>query len=280
MRPDMKKTLPFTLIGIGLLVLAVVWGIKTNSPSKNAALQSQKTKETTKAKNSKTERPKRVATWRETFQIGKSVEGNPLTVVRMGTGNKKILVLSGTHGDEYGVEVTNQFIDYCAQHTDVVPKDVSLFILSDLNPDGWKKMRRGNAHRVDINRNFPVKWKAELDPKDDTSLSHSTAGKKPASEPETKALIKLLKEERFSRVVSIHSLGGVIDYDGPGKELALAMAKASPYYLVDTTQYSGNSSGSLGNYVSKTYKIPIITIELESDHLERVLDALLVGLKF
>lgn len=281
MQPDIvKRFFPLTLAVMGLLIIASIIGSKMGLTSKSSIFSINKSKTKNATTPGHSEKWKQSSAWQETFPIGKSVEGKPLTVVRMGTGPKKILVLSGTHGDEYGVEVANQFLDYCRNNKAVIPKGVALFVLPQLNPDGWEKMRRGNAHRVDINRNFPAKWAKNLDPKDDTSLSHSSAGPKPASEPETQALIELLKEERFARVISIHSLGGVIDYDGPGKGLAIAMAKASPAYLVDQTQYSGNSSGSLGNYVSRTYNIPIITIELESDHLERVLDALLVGLRY
>lgn len=215
----------------------------------------------------------------ESFEIGKSVKGRSIKGVRFGRGGKKVLFLAATHGDEYGGEVADQFIDYLTRNREAVPKNTEIHIIPRVNPDGWEDVRRGNARKVDINRNFPVDWQPQVGLNDDSAYGGCTPGPRPGSEPETQALMKLLKK-RFTRVISIHSLGGIIDYDGPGEELALEMARASPYYLVDPTDYSGNSSGSLGRYVPKTYKIPVITIELESDRLDRVLDALLVAIRF
>lgn len=215
----------------------------------------------------------------ETMEIGRSVEGRPIQAVRIGRGEKKILFVAATHGDEYGGEVADRFVEYLTKNPDAIPQNTEVYVIPRLNPDGWEAVKRGNAHNVDINRNFPTDWSPKVDPKDDSGLAGNTPGPRPASEPETRALMNFLKKG-FARVISIHSLGGIIDYDGPGKELAIAMAKASPRYLVDTTDYSGNSTGSLGRYVPRVYKIPVITIELESDRLDRVLNALLVAIRW
>ncbi|MCL4498973.1 MAG: DUF2817 domain-containing protein [Chloroflexi bacterium] len=212
-------------------------------------------------------------------EIGRTVENRPIKMFKIGTGGKKVLFVAATHGDEYGGEIADRFIDYLIKNKDAIPPDTAVYIVPRVNPDGWEKEKRGNAHRVDINRNFPVRWAKNVDPKDDTGLAGCTAGPKPGSEPETQAIMRLLKRG-FTRVISIHSLGGVIDYDGDGHDLAIAMAKASPAYLVDRTQYSGNSSGSFGQYVPKAHNIPVVTIELDSNKLSHVLNAFLVAIKF
>ncbi|MHB0976134.1 MAG: M14 family zinc carboxypeptidase [Candidatus Aquicultorales bacterium] len=209
--------------------------------------------------------------------VGRSVEGRAVTVYRFNRGTKKVLFVAGTHGDEFGVEVAEGFIEYLRNNPHVIPGDVEIYVLPNLNPDGWEKVQRGNARNVDLNRNLPAEWSAAIDPEDSSGASGCTAGPKPASEPETRALMALL-EKRFHRVVSLHSLGGIIDYDGGEEELAIAMARASSAeYYVDRTDYSGNSSGSLGTYASSVYQIPVITIELESDALDRILPALLLA---
>lgn len=262
-----------------LISLASMREAKPLEPSKRERRQGGRTGKT-KAKPPPKSPPKGNAnSFVETMEIGRSVKGRPIAAVRIGRGSKRVLFVAATHGDEYGGEVADQFVEYLMNNPDAIPQNTEVYIIPRLNPDGWEAVKRGNAHNVDINRNFPADWSPKVDSKDDSGLAGNTPGPRPASEPETRALMRFLKKG-FVRVVSIHSLGGVIDYDGPGKELAIAMAKASPRYLVDTTDYSGNSSGSLGKYVPKTYNIPVITIELESDHLDRIIDALLVAIRW
>ncbi len=252
---------------------------KPHGPSKRERRQGGRTGKSKPKVSAKVPPKGNADSFIETTEIGKSVKGRPIVAVRIGRGEKRVLFVAATHGDEYGGEVADQFIEYLMKNPDAVPKNTEVHVIPRLNPDGWETVTRGNAHNVDINRNFPVDWSPKVDAGDDSGRAGNTPGPRPASEPETRALMNFLKKG-FARVISIHSLGGIIDYDGPGKELAIAMAKASPRYLVDTTDYSGSSSGSLGKYVPKAYKIPVITIELESDHLDRVLDALLVAIRW
>ena len=56
------------------------------------------------------------------------------------------------------------------------------------NPDGSATGTRGNAHGVDLNRNFPWRWRHL------GGVYYS--GTRPASEPETRALRRLILRER------------------------------------------------------------------------------------
>ena len=55
-------------------------------------------------------------------------------------------------------------------------------------PTGWPRTRARNAHGVDLNRNYPYDW-VDLD-------GSYESGPKPASEPETRAMMRFLRKIR------------------------------------------------------------------------------------
>ncbi len=57
------------------------------------------------------------------------------------------------HGDEQaGIKVIERL------KTRTVPANVSLWLIPSINPDGTRVSTRTNAHKVDLNRNFPRYW--------------------------------------------------------------------------------------------------------------------------
>jgi protein MpaA len=80
-------------------------------------------------------------------QLGRSYEGRPIDVVHVAGTGKRILVVGCIHGDECeGIEVTRLL---ARSH----PK-ADLWLVHQLNPDGYARRSRTNAHRVDLNRDF------------------------------------------------------------------------------------------------------------------------------
>ena len=65
-----------------------------------------------------------------------------------------------------------------------VPAGVELWVIPNLNPDGVRCGTRGNAHGVDLNRNFPWHWQH--------LTGVTTPGPKPLSEPESKIAYRLI----------------------------------------------------------------------------------------
>jgi predicted deacylase len=173
--------------------------------------------------------------------IGKSVKGLPLEVYRFGTGSTERLIVAGMHGgDEYNtVELAEQLMAYIGKHPDVIPTDVTLYILHDLNPDGVARalnyLGRANANGVDLNRNWPANWQKDWPRAGCWTTTYVTGGSGPASEPETKALMAFIQSHHFAALINYHSaaLGifpGGIPISDASKSLAQAVADVTTYH--------------------------------------------------
>ena len=111
--------------------------------------------------------------------IGHSVQGRPITVVRVGdpAATRKVLVVGCIHGNEPAGR------GIVAELTRASPQpETQLLLVRDLNPDGFAHDVRTNAHGVDLNRNSSEHW--------------AGAGARPWSEPETRAIRDFILRER------------------------------------------------------------------------------------
>jgi protein MpaA len=127
--------------------------------------------------------------------IGASVEGRPIVARRSGSPGGTVVVVVGViHGDEVaGLAVVNRL------RGAAVPAGIDLWLIDSVNPDGVVNSTRGNAHLVDLNRNFPFDWRAMGGPGDP-----QYAGTGPASEPETQAVVAFLSEIRPALTMWYH----------------------------------------------------------------------------
>lgn len=179
------------------------------------------------------------------------------------TSNKtvpKILFLGGIHGDEYSsVSATFKWQKTLDEHHSGT---YHWLFLPLVNPDGLlrSKSQRMNDHNVDLNRNFPPfgnatasmkYWKAK-----ENKDPRRYPGPEPASEPETKAIMEIIKAFKPDVIVSVHAPYDLLDFDGE----AFAPEKLGSLEL----KLLGTYPGSLGNYAWLTLNIPVITIELPS----------------
>lgn len=91
--------------------------------------------------------------------VGESVEGREIHLVKMGTGDTKILLWSQMHGDEPTatmamMDIFNFFTskDGLDNFRKNILDKVTLFFIPMLNPDGAERFDRRNALGVDLNR--------------------------------------------------------------------------------------------------------------------------------
>ncbi len=188
------------------------------------------------------------ATGFTTTDYGTSLEGRHITTEILGQGPKNLLFLAGIHGDEDdGIRTLKQLTRYLQQNPEFLTGR-RVIIVADSNPDGRIRQSRFNARGVDLNRNFPSRnWKRS-----------QRSGRRPLSEPESQWLYQLIRHYPPQLIIAMHQFGRQIDYDGPARSVALAMAGVSPL----TAKKLGARAGSLGSWAGNDLDIPVITVEM------------------
>jgi len=135
-------------------------------------------------------------------EFGNSVQDRDLRAIRIGPGDRerRVLVVGSIHGDEReGHEIIRRL------RRKRPATDVALWTVKSMNPDGVAAHRRVNARGVDLNRNFPYRWRADEPPG-----SGYYQGPRPASEPETRAAMRLIRNLEPDVTIWIHQPWGQV----------------------------------------------------------------------
>lgn len=222
--------------------------------------------------------------------IGYSMEGRPLNVYTFGNGEHERMIVADIHGgDEWNtLTLANQLIQHLNRNPDVVPDEVTLYILQSLNPDGearsHDKYGRLNANGVDLNRNFPVNWLDDWERAGCWNYLPTTGGTGPGSEVETQALMNFIASHQIEVLISYHSaaLGifpGGDPWDEESVRLAEAIAGVSSYRYppLDTgCTYSGSLPDFAVSQGAAAADIELTNhIETDFDENLNILDILL-----
>lgn len=205
------------------------------------------------------------------IEIGRSVEGRAITVIRRGTpGGARVLAVGVIHGNEdAGVAI----IDRLA--VEPVPEGIELWLVRSMNPDGQAHQDRQNAHAVDLNRNFPHNWDY-LGVVGDWQYG----GAGPASEPETQAMVALGDSVRPDLILWYHQdLFRISPSSGRNGEARARYAAISGLPLVEVSggTYTGTASQwsrtvATENGIGMTIELgPTLTETEIVDHVAAVL---------
>lgn len=180
-------------------------------------------------------------------QIGKSVQGRPIEALEISDTLEKGLrdgkphakIVGGIHGDETsGRVVTLGMAEWICENyqTDPVAADIvsksHLWILPDMNPDGFALGTRTNANGRDLNRDFPDRYDAG-------GISSSLDGR----QPETQAIMKWTMDYPFVSSLVFHGGDLVVSYpmDGTPDGRAYYMKSADDsLFIYLSRQYASN----------------------------------------
>lgn len=199
-----------------------------------------------------------------------SALGTPISLYRKEhTGEASgspMLFIGGVHGDEpEGVRLAEDFLSWI-QGSYKLKRELHPWILiPNINPDGFKNKERTNGRGVDLNRNFPSKdWSPEA------KSPRYSPGPAPASEPEVKALVELIKKEKPKLIVHFHSWEPCVVYSGAqGRKWAESIAQFAGYEAREDIGYP--TPGSLGQFGALDLNIPVICVEAKAgDVLEEL----------
>ena len=169
------------------------------------------------------------ATVRRTVLLGRSVDGRPITAVQTGDPDTrgKTLVVGCIHGNECaGIPIAERLISTRP------PAEADIWVVRDLNPDGAAAATRGNAHGVDLNRNFPWRWQR---------LSGTYySGPRPLSEPETRIAYRLIERLRPSVSIWFHQHLDLVDDSTGNRSLERRFARAAGLRLAPLAREPGS----------------------------------------
>jgi predicted deacylase len=205
--------------------------------------------------------------------IGISAAGRPLQVFRFGSGRRELLIVAGIHGGyEWNtIALADELIALLREEPERIPRDVALYVLRALNPDGEARSHgydgRANENGVDLNRNWPVNWHPDWDRTYCWHYLPITAGPHPLSEPETAATMRFILAHDFEGLITYHSAAlGVFPGGSPpdtaSARLAEAVAAVSGYRY-PPVDYGCEYTGQFADWAA-SQGIPAVDVELRT----------------
>ena len=185
--------------------------------------------------------------------IGTSVVGRPLEVYSFGHGETHRMLIAGIHGGYEGntIRLADQLMQVLQARPDLIPVEYTLYILRSLNPDGEARSSsykgRVNENLVDLNRNWPSHWQKSWPLVGCWTYTYVTGGSRPASEPETRALMNFLLTYQIEALINYHSAAlGIFPGGQPPDPNSVSLAETVgavsdyPYPPIETgCQYTG-----------------------------------------
>jgi len=188
--------------------------------------------------------------WPRKVTVGYSNQGRRIVAKRTGspTAPRVLLAIGVIHGNE---NKGKRIIRKVRKMRLNPARGVQIWTIASMNPDGQAANRRYNARSVDLNRNFPTGW----------ARSTRGAGRSPASEPETQALMSFMNKLRPDGSLVFHQDWNMV--------LGICNWKTAPY----AKQFASLSripqepcrrayTGTMGSWANSALPGYLLTVEL------------------
>jgi protein MpaA len=186
----------------------------------------------------------------EVRTIGTSVEGRNIVAWRLGDpkSSRKVVVLAAMHGNETG---PSRILYNLRDGRPIRGADI--WVVPQYNRDGVARRTRQNAHGVDLNRNYPRNW---------VRLTGSyNSGPRPASEPETRAVMAFLKAVRPAYVISFHQPLRGVGRAGPKGNAFVRRLHRGLRLPVKSFNCSGVCHGTMTEWFNASFPGVAVTVE-------------------
>ena len=178
-------------------------------------------------------------------QLGRSYDGRPIQALHVDGEGPRILVVGCIHGDECeGVEVTRLL--------ERSQTDADLWLVHQLNPDGFASGRRTNARGVDLNRDFLA-----------------------ATQRETRIARKLILHLRPAVTIWFHQPQSVVRAWGPSRATARRYARLAGVPYRSLAWPAGSASRWQNGIGQISFVVELPTGELRDAAARRYADAVL-----
>jgi len=162
--------------------------------------------------------------------LGRSARGRAIDAVEVSAPNPHMAVL--VVGCIHGNEPAGILIARALEHV-TPPAGVAFWIVPDLNPDGVALGTRQNAHGVDLNRNFPLRWR------DMEGVFDS--GEHPLSEPETRIAYHLILRIHPAVSIWFHQHEKLVDDSSGNRSLERIFAITAGLPMLPLVRYGGSA---------------------------------------
>jgi murein peptide amidase A len=196
--------------------------------------------------------------------IGHSVQGREIRATRVGEEGAAVNVL--VVGDVHGNEPAGEAIVAALRKQSV--EGVAFWLVRTGNPDGRAADTRQNARGVDLNRNFPWRWRGG-------ERGTYFPGRRAGSEPETQALMRLVRRVRPQLGIYYHQhLGITVRARGADPQVQREYARRSGLPLRSLPDYRGTAIG-WQNHLLRDGSAFVVELKAGPAPVQRHVDAVL-----
>lgn len=207
-------------------------------------------------------------------QIALSALGSPIVAQQFGSGDRHLLLIGGLHSGfaPGGVALAEQLAAYFDENTAAIPADLSIWIITNLNPDSATEPGelpgRLNGNGVDLNRNWGCLWQPS--PTWRSTPIPGLGGTSPFSEPEIAGLANFIQEIEPKVVVfwgaratnGLVSAGSCDERPYVSADLGRAFSNGSGYQYVNFEGLTEQKIPGDGTNWLDQQGIPAITVLL------------------